>query len=542
MLESDIKELKFGKEARASLLRGINTLADAVVSTLGPNGRNVVHQNTLDNDVRTTKDGVTVAKFMKIKNRHENVGAAMLRDAALKTQSKAGDGTTTATLLAREIVNLGIDYVNNGANAVHIKRQIEKSVKKVITYLKNNIAKEISGDEELENIATISANNDTEIGKLISTALKKVGPDGVVQVVESKTGETYLEDVEGMQFQRGYLSPHFVTDNDTMTCKLENPYILIVEGNLTHAKDLVPVLEKISGEGRSILIIADQLKDEALGTLVVNKMRGTLNACAIMGPLNGDRRRQVLEDIAVLTGGKVFSNKKGMKFERFSVDWLGTARAVTVSKDFTTIIDGGGTSEDIKSRVKQIQGYIEKATTPFQIQEMQERLAKLIGGVCLVHVGGMTEIEVSEKQDRVDDALHATKAAVEEGFLPGSGLALLYARQCLDLNTIGDKIVHEACGKPFSQIFENAGYSQAEIVNMTKYNLLKENIDYWKGIDIENEEIINVQERGIIDPTKVTRTSLETAATVASTILLTEVLLTGRGDKELDEVNDRFFT
>jgi chaperonin GroEL len=542
MLESDLKELKFGKEARASLLRGINTLADAVVSTLGPNGRNVVHQNTLDNDVRTTKDGVTVAKFMKIKNRHENVGAAMLRDAALKTQSKAGDGTTTATLLAREIVNLGIDYVNNGANAVHIKRQIEKSVKKVITYLKNNIAKEISGDEELENIATISANNDQEIGKLISTALKKVGPDGVVQVVESKTGETYLEDVEGMQFQRGYLSPHFVTDNDTMTCKLENPYILIVEGNLTHAKDLVPVLEKISGEGRSILIIADQLKDEALGTLVVNKMRGTLNACAIMGPLNGDRRRQVLEDIAVLTGGKVFSNKKGMKFERFSVDWLGTARAVTVSKDFTTIIDGGGTSEDIKNRVKQIQGYIEKATTPFQIQEMQERLAKLIGGVCLVHVGGMTEIEVSEKQDRVDDALHATKAAVEEGFLPGSGLALLYARQCLDLNTIGDKIVYEACGKPFSQIFENAGYSQAEIVNMTKYNLLKENIDYWKGIDIENEEIINVQERGIIDPTKVTRTSLETAATVASTILLTEVLLTGRGDKELDEVNDRFFT
>jgi chaperonin GroEL len=542
MLESDIKELKFGKEARASLLRGINTLADAVVSTLGPNGRNVVHQNTLDNDVRTTKDGVTVAKFMKIKNRHENVGAAMLRDAALKTQSKAGDGTTTATLLAREIVNLGIDYVNKGANAVHIKRQIEKSVKKVITYLKNNIAKEISGDEELENIATISANNDPEIGKLISTALKKVGPDGVVQVVESKTGETYLEDVEGMQFQRGYLSPHFVTDNDTMTCKLENPYILIVEGTLTHAKDLVPVLEKISGEGRSILIIADHLKDEALGTLVVNKMRGTLNACAIMGPLNGDRRRQVLEDIAVLTGGKVFSNKKGMKFERFSVDWLGTARAVTVSKDFTTIIDGGGTSEDIKSRVKQIQGYIEKATTPFQIQEMQERLAKLIGGVCLVHVGGMTEIEVSEKQDRVDDALHATKAAVEEGFLPGSGLALLYARQCLDLNTIGDKIVHEACGKPFSQIFENAGYSQAEIVNMTKYNLLKENIDYWKGIDIENEEIINVQERGIIDPTKVTRTSIETAATVASTILLTEVLLTGRGDKELDEVNDKLFT
>lgn len=542
MVISDLKEIKFGKDARKRLLNGINILADAVVSTLGPNGRNVVIQSTIDNEIKTTKDGVSVAKSIGCKNRHENIGALMLRDASLKTQSKAGDGTTTATLLAREIVNLGIHHVNKGANAVHIKREIEKSVKEIISFIKENISIEVTNDKQLENIATLSANNDLDIGKLISTALKKVGSDGVVQATESKTGETYLEDVEGMQFERGYLSPHFVNENDTMTCKLENPYILIVDGIISNAKELVPVLERISGEGKSILIICDQLKDEALATLVVNKMRGTLNACAIMGPLNGDRRRQVLEDIAVLTGGKVFSNQKGMKFDRFSTDWLGTARSITVSKEYTTIVDGGGSSEDIKNRVKQIQNYIEQAKTPFQIQEMQERLAKLIGGVCLIHVGGITEIEISEKQDRVDDALHATKAAVEEGILPGSGLALLYARECLNLDSIGAQIVYEACEKPFHQIFTNAGYSEADIVNFIKYNLLQGERDFWKGIDIENENIINVKEKGIIDPTKVTRTSLETAASVASTILLTEVLMTGRGDKEYDEKLDRFFT
>lgn len=537
----EVKEVKFGQEARKKLLKGLNTLADAVTSTLGPNGRNVVYKGIHDDEIKTTKDGVTVAKNLNLINRHENIGATMIRDASLKTQAKAGDGTTTATLLAREIVNLGIEHVNNGANSVHIKRQIEQSVQKVISHLKENISTEITGDEELENIATISANNDPEIGKLISTALKKVGPDGVVQVVESKTGETYLEDVEGMQFEKGYLSPHFVTDNETMTSKLQNPYILIVDGEISNAKELIPVLEKVSGEGKSILIIADKVKDEALGTLVVNKLRGTLNACAVNGPLNGDRRKQALEDIAILTGGEVFSTKKGMKFDRFSVDWLGTARAVTISKDLTTIIDGGGSSDDIKRRVQQIQGFIEKANTPFQMQEMQERLAKLVGGVCLVHVGGMTEMEISEKQDRVDDALHATKAAVEEGFLPGSGVALLYARECLDLNNIGDRIIYEACAKPFQQIFKNAGYSEAEILNMTKYNLLNGELSYWNGIDIENGSIIDLKEKGIIDPTKVTRTSLETAASVASTILLTEVLMTGRADNEFDESFDKMF-
>lgn len=538
---SEIKEVKFGQEARERLLKGLNTLADAVVSTLGPNGRNVVHISTDSQELKTTKDGVTVAKNFNLINRHENVGATMIKDASLKTQIKAGDGTTTATLLAREIVNLGIEHVNKGANAVHIKRQIEEGVKKIISYLKENISKEVSGDGELENIATISANNDPEIGKLISTALKKVGPEGIVQVIESKTGETYLEDVEGMQFEKGYLSPHFVTDNESMTSKLENPYILIVDGDVVSAKELVPVLEKVSGEGRSILIIADSFGDEAIGTLIVNKLRGTLNACAVSSPLSGDRKKQILEDIAIMTGAEVFSSTKGMKFERFSKDWLGSARAVTVSKNVTTIIDGKGSSDAIKSRVQQIQVLIEKATTPFQIQELQERLGKLIGGVCLVHVGGLTEIDISEKQDRVDDALHATKAAVEEGFLPGSGVALLYARECLDMNNIGDQIIYEACAKPFNQIFKNAGYSEAEILNMTKYNLLKEDINYWKGIDIDNGSVIDLEERGIIDPTKVTRTSLETAASVASTILLTEVLLTGRSESDMNESYDRFY-
>jgi chaperonin GroEL len=540
---SEVKEIKFGKEARQSLLKGLNTLADAVVSTLGPNGRNVVYKNLHDSSIKTTKDGVSVAKVLRLFNKHEDIGATMIRDASSKTQDRAGDGTTTATLLAREIVNLGIEYVDKGHNAVHIKRQIDESVKKIISFLKDEIAIEISNDEQLTSIASLSANNDKEIGDLVSTALKKVGSEGVVQAIESKTGETYLEDVEGMQIERGYLSPHFVTDNDTMTCKLENPYVLIVDGKISSAKELVPVLEKISGEGRSVLIITDKLDDEALATLVVNKMRGTLKVGAIMGPKNGgDRRKHILEDIAVLTGGVVFSKEKGMKFEKFSSEWLGSARAVTIDKDNTTIIDGGGSSEDIKKRVEQIQGYIELATTPFQTEELQERLAKLIGGVCLIHVGGVTEIESAEKQDRVDDALNATKAAIEEGILPGSGLGLLYSRECIDRDTIGGKIVYEACKKPFQQIFQNAGYSEAEILSFIKYKLLDSEVDFWKGIDIENEDIINLKEKGIIDPVKVTRTSLEIAASVASTILLTEVLMTDRIEPNYDESFDRLFS
>ena len=540
---SEVKEIKFGKEARQSLLKGLNTLADAVVSTLGPNGRNVVYKNLHDSSIKTTKDGVSVAKVLRLFNKHEDIGATMIRDASSKTQDRAGDGTTTATLLAREIVNLGIEYVDKGHKAVHIKRQIDESVKKIISFLKDEIAIEISNDEQLTSIASLSANNDKEIGDLVSTALKKVGSEGVVQAIESKTGETYLEDVEGMQIERGYLSPHFVTDNDTMTCKLENPYVLIVDGKISSAKELVPVLEKISGEGRSVLIITDKLDDEALATLVVNKMRGTLKVGAIMGPKNGgDRRKHILEDIAVLTGGVVFSKEKGMKFEKFSSEWLGSARAVTIDKDNTTIIDGGGSSEDIKKRVEQIQGYIELATTPFQTEELQERLAKLIGGVCLIHVGGVTEIESAEKQDRVDDALNATKAAIEEGILPGSGLGLLYSRECIDRDTIGGKIVYEACKKPFQQIFQNAGYSEAEILSFIKYKLLDSEVDFWKGIDIENEDIINLKEKGIIDPVKVTRTSLEIAASVASTILLTEVLMTDRIEPNYDESFDRLFS
>ena len=423
------KQIEFSNKARKELVKGIDKLADAVVATLGPNGRNVVIAT--DIGPQSTKDGVTVAKSIKLKNPSQELGVQLVKQAAVKTGEKAGDGTTTSTLLAREMVKEGLQAVANGENAVKIKRKIDESVQKVVANLKTQISEDISGEEQLEQIATISSNNDTETGKMIATAIDKVGLEGVVHVEESRTGETYLETVEGMQFDRGYKSPYFVTDNNTMSSVLENPMILVANQKLTQVKELLPILEAVSAQAKSLLIIAEDIDNEALATLIVNKMRGTMNVCAVKAPDFGDRRKLVLEDIAVTTGGKVFDKQKGMKLDKFSWDWFGSARKVTVNKEQTTIVDGKGEVDAIEARVDELQTQIDKAKTPYEVEQLQNRLAKFVGGVAIIHVGGNTETDMLEKKDRVDDALHATKAALEEGILPGGGVALLNAAATL---------------------------------------------------------------------------------------------------------------
>ena len=518
------KEIKFGAEARKELMEGIDTLADAVVSTLGPNGRNVLidHFPALP---QSTKDGVTVAKNVVVDGKLQNLGVQVVKAAAMKTADKAGDGTTTSTLLAREMIKAGLSHLNNGVNAVEIKRGIDNAVKQVIEILRNN-SEDISSEEQLEQVATISANNDVEVGKLIATALEKVGRDGVVHIEESKSGETYLETVEGMQFNKGYKSHFFVTDNNTMTCKLEDAYILIANYKFTNVKELLPILEQVSATNKSLLIIADDVENEALATLIVNKARGTLKVAAVKAPDFGDRRKLILEDIATVTGGVVFDPDKGMKLDKFSWDWFGQARAVTISKEETTIVDGKGDEEAIEQRVSELQSQIEKADTPYAIEQLQNRLAKMVGGVSIIHVGGFNETEMGETKDRVDDALHATKAALEEGIVPGGGAALLYAREGIkELNNIGSQIVYQACGKPFEQILINAGYSSTDAQMIGKYRLVESGNDNWAGYNLKTEEVVNMKEAGIIDPTKVTRTALENAASVAGTLLLTECTL-----------------
>ena len=519
------KVIEFGPDARKQLVNGIDKLADAVVSTLGPNGRNVVISN--DNGYpQSTKDGVTVAKSISLSNNVEEVGVQMVKQAAIKTADGAGDGTTTSTLLAREMVKAGLSHLNNGANAVEIKRDIDKAVKQVVRAVRDN-AEEISSEEQLEQIATISANNDPEVGKLIATAMDKVGRDGVVTIEESKSGETYLETVEGMQFDRGYKSHYFVTNNNTMTSTLDNPYILIADERFTQVKELLPILEGVSNTNRSLLIIAEDIDNEALATLIVNKARGTLKVCAVKAPDFGDRRKLILEDIATMTGGQVVSKQKGMKFDKFSWEWFGEARTVNISKDQTTIVDGKGSTDAIQTRIEELQQQIEQATTPFEIEKLQERLAKFTGGVAIIHVGGNTETEMREKKDRVDDALHATQAAIEEGIVPGGGSALLYARDNILFadgeNNIGARIVYQACGKPFAQILTNAGYEQVKSEMLAMNITLDEGV--WGGYNLRTEEITNMKEAGIIDPAKVTRTALENAASVAGTILLTECVV-----------------
>jgi chaperonin GroEL len=523
------KKIEFGAEARKKLVKGIDTLADAVVATLGPNGRNVVYiENGM---VVSTKDGVSVAKQIgSLEDPIENLGAQMVKQAAVKTSDHAGDGTTTSTLLARELVKGGLTKLNEGANAVEIKRGIDAGVKEVLTVLKENSEK-ISSEEQLQQIATISANNDVEVGKLIARAMEKVGREGVVYIEESKTDETYLEVVEGMQFDRGYKSPYFVTNNNNMSALLQDAYVLIADHRFTQVKELLPILEGVSQKGKSLLIIAEDVDGEALATLIVNKMRGTLQVVAVKAPDFGERRKLILEDIAILTGGTVFDKEKGMKLDKFNWEWFGEAKTVTVSKEKTTIIDGQGTAEAISERVESLTAQLEKAATPFEMEKLQERLSKFVGGVALVHVGGSTETEMKEKKDRVDDALHATQCALEDGIVPGGGAALLHAREGITFTTensddfnYGKKLVHSACGKPFEVILKNAGYDDQSIYHF-KYKVGdfgdKER-EIWYGLDVKTETVIDMKEAGIIDPHKVTKMSLTNAASIAGTILLTE--------------------
>ena len=513
------KQVEFGSEARKNLVKGIDTLADAVISTLGPNGRNVVIANP--EGPQSTKDGVTVAKSISLKEPNQELGVQLVKQAAIKTAEKAGDGTTTSTLLAREMIKAGLSALNNDENAVQIKRDIDKTVKSVVHNLRSELSEDISGEKQLEQIATISSNNDEETGKLVATVIEKVGMEGVVHIEESRTGETFLETVEGLQFDRGYKSPYFVTDNNSMTAVLDNPLILITEHKLTKVKELLPVLEAVSAQARSLLIIAEDVDQEALATLVVNKMRGTMQVCAVKAPDFGDRRKLILEDIAITTGGQVFSREKGMKLDKFSWEWFGEARTVTVEKEQTTIVDGKGEIESIEKRIEELQTQIDKATTPFEVEKLQERLAKFVGGVAIIHVGGNTETEMKEKKDRVDDALHATKAAIEEGIVPGGGCALLYASSGLEAKTTGAEIVKKACSKPFSQILMNAGYDKVE-GRLLADKLINSGDDAWAGYNIKTDKITNMKKSGIIDPTKVVRLALENAASIAGTVLLTE--------------------
>jgi chaperonin GroEL len=523
------KKIEFGAEARKKLVKGIDTLADAVVATLGPNGRNVVYME--NGMVVSTKDGVSVAKQIgSLEDPIEDLGAQMVKQAAIKTSDHAGDGTTTSTLLARELVKGGLTKLNEGANAVEIKRGIDAGVKQVLSTLKDNSEK-ISSEEQLEQIATISANNDPEVGKLISRAMEKVGREGVVYIEESKTDETYLEVVEGMQFDRGYKSPYFVTNNNNMSAVLNDVSILIADHRFNPVKELVHILEGIAQKGKSLLIIAEDIDGEALAALIVNKMRGTLKVVAVKAPDFGERRKLILEDIAILTGGKVFDKDKGMKLDKFDFEWLGQAQTVTVTKEKTTIVDGKGTEEAITERVESLTAQIEKAATPFEMEKLQERLSKFVGGVALVHVGGSTETEMKEKKDRVDDALHATQCALEDGIVPGGGAALLHAREGITFTTedsddfnYGKKLVHSACGKPFEVILKNAGYDDQSIYHF-KYKVGdfgdKER-EIWYGLDVKTETVIDMKEAGIIDPHKVTKNALMNAASIAGTILLTE--------------------
>ena len=525
------KIIEFGPEARQQLVEGIDKLADAVVSTLGPNGRNVVIANN-NGYPQSTKDGVTVAKSISLSDNVEEVGASMVKQAAIKTADQAGDGTTTSTLLAREMVKAGLSHLNNGANAVEIKRGMDSAVKQVIKLLQKN-SEDISSEEQLEQIAAISANNDVEIGKLIATAMNKVGREGVVFIEESKSGDTYLETVEGMQFDRGYKSHYFVTDNNTMTCTLDDALILIADKKFTQVKELLPILEGVSNQNKSLLIIAEDIDNEALATLIVNKVRGTIKVAAVKAPDFGDRRKLLLEDMAIMTGGQVFNEQKGMKLDKFSWDWFGQSRIVTVTKDQTTIVDGRGKSESIQTRIEELQQQIEKAETAYQKEKLQERLAKFSGGVAIVHVGGLTETEMKEKKDRVDDALHATKAAIEEGIVPGGGTALLYAKKginmdcglCSDSFKIGQQLVFQACEKPFTQILTNAGYEEVQSLILADTLINSGDEDIWTGYNLKTESMTDMREAGIIDPAKVTRTALESAASVASTVLLTECVI-----------------
>jgi chaperonin GroEL len=531
------KKITFSDVARNQLADGVDKLANAVTATLGPSGRNVIIEQGMGNPV-STKDGVTVAKSIELKNKVENLGAQIVKQASIKTADQAGDGTTTSTLLAQMILTEGLNQLKQKDNSVDIKRGIDKAVKEVVEYLESN-SKEVTDEEQLKQVATISANNDTEVGELISAAMDKVGRDGVVTIEESKTGETYLESVEGMQFNRGYKSPYFVTDNNSMQAVLRDPFLLITDKRLNQVKELLPILEAVSQQNKSLLVIADDIDGEALSTMVVNKMRGILPVCAVKAPEFGDRKKAILEDIAALTGGTVVSSEKGMRLDKFDPSWLGKANKITVGKENTTIIDAKGSEETINQRVTEIKQQIDESSSPFEKEKLQERLAAFVGGVAIVHVGGHTEVEMKEKKDRVEDALHATRAALEEGILPGGGIALLNAAKALsdkvgNIETSLEKgydIVIESIKQPFYKILQNAGFEWDDIFLTQEH--LEETGDLWFGYNPRIAEYVNMFDTGIIDPTKVTRLALENAASVAGTLLITEaVVSTGKEKKQ----------
>ena len=533
---SKVTIVNYGDDSRKKLIDGVNQLADAVVTTLGPNGRNVVIQNE-QGVPQSTKDGVTVAKAIELEDTVENTGAQMVKQAAIRTAEQAGDGTTTSTLLAREIVNAGRRYSDKGHNIVEIKRGIDKCVKAYVDNLRNQ-SQDISSEDQLRQVATISANNDTEVGELIATAMEKVGRDGVVTIEESRTGETYLETVEGLQFDRGYKSPYFVTNNDTMSTTLKDAAILFYNGRITTVKDLLPLLENLSQQAKSLLIVAEDIDGEALATLVVNKMRGILNVCAVKAPDFGDRRTLLMNDMATLTGGQVVDKDKGMKLDKFDLNWLGECRTVTVTKEQTTIVDGAGEETAIENLCNELQSQIENSNSPFEMEKLQERLAKLVGGVAVIHVGGNTETEMREKKDRVDDALQATKAAIEEGIVPGGGVALLRAAHDIkckpsnDDQKLGCNIMFNALRKPFHQILLNAGEENSHSIEHTIQRAKNKNIGY----NLRKGKCEDFLEAGIIDPTKVTRCALENAASIAGTILLTECTVVSKPEDKQEEV------
>ncbi len=526
------KEVKFNADARDKMLRGVDTLANAVKVTLGPKGRNVVIDKSFGAP-RITKDGVSVAKEIELEDKFENMGAQMLREVASKTNDLAGDGTTTATVLAQAIVREGAKAVASGMNPMDLKRGIDLAVDAVVKELKGN-ARKISNNSEIAQVGTISANGDEEIGRYLAEAMEKVGNEGVITVEEAKTAETELEVVEGMQFDRGYLSPYFVTNAEKMRVELEDPYILIHEKKLSNLQSMLPVLEAVVQSGKPLLIVAEDVEGEALATLVVNKLRGGLKIAAVKAPGFGDRRKAMLEDIAILTGGTVVSEDLGVKLENVTLNMLGRAKKVAIEKENTTIIDGAGAKAEIDGRVAQIRAQIEETTSDYDREKLQERLAKLAGGVAVIRVGGSTEVEVKEKKDRVDDALHATRAAVEEGILPGGGVALLRAVKALDgLKTenddqrVGIDIVRRAIEAPVRQIAENAGAEGSVVVGK-----LREKADFSYGWNAQTGEYGDLYAQGVIDPVKVVRTALQDAASVAGLLVTTEAMIAEKPKKE----------
>ncbi len=525
------KDVRFSTDARERMLRGVDILAHAVKVTLGPKGRNVVIEKSFGAP-RTTKDGVTVAKEIELEDRFENMGAQMVREVASKTNDVAGDGTTTATVLAQSIVAEGMKSVAAGMNPMDLKRGVDKAVAQVVKFIGDS-SKKVKDSNEISQVGTISANGEAEIGEMISEAMQKVGNEGVITVEEAKSLETELDVVEGMQFDRGYLSPYFITNADKMIAELEDPYILIHEKKLSSLQPLLPVLESVVQTGKPLLIIAEDIEGEALATLVVNKLRGGLKVAAVKAPGFGDRRKAMLEDLAVLTAGQTISEDLGIKLENVSIDMLGRAKRVSITKEDTTIVDGSGDKKDINARTSQIKAQIEETTSDYDREKLQERLAKLAGGVAVIRVGGATEVEVKERKDRVDDALNATRAAVEEGIVPGGGVILIKAAQKLDVEgdnpdqEAGIQIVRRALQSPIRQIAENAGVEGSIVVGK-----VLETKDINDGYDAQNDKYVDMVKSGIIDPAKVVRTALQDAASIAALLITTEAAVADAPKKE----------